>query len=153
MLDELRRADFVPRRLRRRLRARAGALARLRLQLQRDPTTSELAAELGATEADLARLCAPRRLPIAAGDDDAGAVALPDGSLPPVEDALLRREAMEQLRAALAPQQWRVLELQFLEGLTGREVARRLRVTPSRVSQIRADALLRLRAAFAPRTA
>jgi DNA-directed RNA polymerase specialized sigma subunit len=46
-----------------------------------------------------------------------------------------------------------VLELCFLDGLTGREAARRLRVTPSRVSQLRADALLRLRALFAPRPA
>lgn len=155
MLDELRRADFVPRGLRRRLRARAAAVSRLRLLLQREPTASELAAELGASEAELARLCAPRRLPIdVAGDGDgATAVALADGSLPPVEAALLRREAVERIRAVLAPQQWRVLELCFLEGLTGREAARQLRLTPSRISQIRADALLRLRAVFASRPA
>lgn len=155
MLDELRRADFAPRGLRRRLRLRAAALVRLRLQLQREPTASELAADLGASEADLARLCAPQRVRIDAtggGDDDGAgdrALALADGSLPPVEDALLRREAIDGIRRALPPQQWRVLELCFLEGLTGREAARRLRVSPSRVSQLRADALLRLRAAFA----
>ncbi|MFN9305498.1 MAG: sigma-70 family RNA polymerase sigma factor [Planctomycetota bacterium] len=156
MLDELRRADFAPRGLRRRLRLRAAALVRLRLQLQREPTASELAADLGASEADLARLCAPQRVPIdatgGAGDGDGAgnrALALADGSLPPVEDALLRREAIDGIRRALPPQQWRVLELCFLEGLTGREAARRLRVSPSRVSQLRADALLRLRAAFA----
>lgn len=156
MLDELRRADFVPRRLRRRLRARADALSRLRLLLQREPTGGELAAELGVSEDELARLRAPRRLPIdfaGDGDDGAAAVALADASLPSVEAGLLRREAVERIRAALAPQQWRVLELCFLEGLTGREAARQLRLTPSRVSRIRSDALLRLRAVFASRPA
>jgi RNA polymerase sigma factor for flagellar operon FliA len=157
MLDELRRADFVPRGLRRRLRRHAAALGRLRLELQREPTASELAAELGASEAELARLCAPQRVPIDAtggGDADGDrALALADASLPAVEDGLLRREALDGLRRALPPQQWRVLELCVLDGLTGREAARRLRVTPSRVSQLRADALLRLRALFAPRPA
>ena len=55
----------------------------------------------------------------------------------PVE-ALNRQDLLEKIKASLQPVEWQVLELHYLDGLSGKEVARRLRLSASRICQIAA---------------
>lgn len=149
MLDELRHLDFLPRLFRRRVRERDQARARLRMELEREPTGSELAAALGITEAALLRRCEPALLrPLRAVDDsgeDHVDQLADDGIEPPIE-AITRQEQIDLIRSSLDPVEWRVLELHYLEGLTGKQVARRLRLSASRICQIHGRVLDRLKA-------
>src|SRR5262245_3626932 len=113
MLDELRHLDFLPRLSRRRVRERDQVRARLRM---------ELAAALGITEAALLRRCEPALLrPVRTadegGEDHVDQLA-DDGIEPPIE-AITRQEQIDLIRSSLDPVEWQVLELHYLEGLTG----------------------------------
>ncbi len=150
MLDELRHMDFLPRLFRRRVRERNEVRARLRMELEREPTDSELASALGITEAALLRRCEPnvlRALP-AGGDDTAEDrfEQLADDAVESPIEAITRRELIEHIRSSLDPIEWQVLHLHYLEGLNGKQVARRLRLSASRICQIHGRVLDRLKA-------
>ena len=148
MLDELRHMDFLPRLFRRRVRERNEVRARLRMELEREPTDTELAAALGITEVALLRRCEPNVLRAAAnedGSDDHFDQLADDGVESPIE-AITRQELIERIRQSLAPVEWRVLQLHYLEGLNGKQVARRLRLSASRICQIHGRVLERLKA-------
>ena len=59
---------------------------------------------------------------------------------------------MDQVRKQLAPIEWKVLKLHYLDGLTGRQVAQRLHLSASRICQIHVAVLDRLKQQF-PATA
>jgi RNA polymerase sigma factor for flagellar operon FliA len=148
MLDELRHMDFLPRLFRRRVRERDQARARLSMELERVPTETELAAELGITEAALMRRCEPallRSLRNDAGDEDQFEQLADEGVESPLE-AITQKETLELIRSALEPVEWKVLQLHYLEGLTGKQVARKLRLSASRICQIHGRVLDRLKA-------
>lgn len=160
MLDELRHLDFLPRLFRRRLRERNEVKSRLCMELEREPTDSELAAALGITEQALLR----RHEPIVrgsgasggngAGGDGGDEVDLcdqlaDDGIESPIE-AIDRQEQLAMIRRSLDPIEWKVLQLHYLEGMTGKQVARRLRLSASRICQIHGRVLDRLKAQLAP---
>lgn len=146
VLDELRRLDHLPRRLRdeidrvRRVRdALAGALAR-------EPDEGEVAAALGIEAGELAALAALAQphLPL----EDA---ALPPGDPPAADEGIARRQLAARLAAAVAAlpeRQQLVISLRYVEELTNREIARILGVSEPRVCQIHGDAIARLRAAL-----
>ncbi|MCA8950445.1 MAG: hypothetical protein KDE27_13145 [Planctomycetes bacterium] len=103
MLDELRHMDFLPRLIRRRLRQHNEAAARLRMQLEREPTNEELAADLGITTAVLLRWqehTRPTRK--REGSDDGNFVdqLVDEGTESPLEP-IVRAELLEAVRAAL----------------------------------------------------
>ena len=154
MLDELRNMDWVPRLYRRRQRDRAQALERLRAALLREPSEHELAQELGCSLQALQRAHRGRvELQLVAphsrdGDDDAGQDALEhvaDAAHEPPIEAINRRELLAKIRQSLRPMEWRVLQLHYLEGMSGKEVARRLRLSASRICQIHGRVLDRLK--------
>jgi RNA polymerase sigma factor for flagellar operon FliA len=161
MLDELRNMDYLPRLYRQLLRDREHARAALRLRFDRDPNDAELAAELGVSEARLRRVTATiepfdaLRLRGAQGSDDAGeGVAgtidsLPDLDLESPIEALNRRDLLAKIESSLQPIEWKVLELHYFEGLSGKEVARRLRLSASRICQIHGRVLSRLKSRLA----
>ncbi|MEO6596529.1 MAG: sigma-70 family RNA polymerase sigma factor [Planctomycetota bacterium] len=153
MLDELRNMDFVPRLFRRRLRERSEALGRLRMDLEREPTESELAAALGITEAALMRRCEPSVWRMARGADGEtesdGVEHLADDAIESPIEAITRQELLDLVRNNLEPVEWKVLQLHYLEGLTGKQVARRLRLSASRICQIHGRVLDRLKSQFA----
>jgi RNA polymerase sigma factor (sigma-70 family) len=62
----------------------------------------------------------------------------------PIE-AINRQDLLEQIRRQLEPMEWKVLQLHYLEGLTGKQVARRLRLSASRICQIHGQVLDRLK--------
>lgn len=149
MLDELRHMDFLPRLFRRRVRERDAARARLRMQLEREPTNSELAAALGISDAALLRcpdssvLRSVHRHDVEADEEHEEQFA-DDAVVSPVELAT-RQELLDLVRRSLQPVEWKVLQLHYLEGLTGKQVARRLRLSASRICQIHGRVLDRLK--------
>lgn len=155
MLDELRHLDILPRAYRRRARAREEAAERLRTTLHREPSDAELAAELGVTErrfrlryATVVRHSADSLDSAVGGvDEEDGGVV--DGNACPM-DGVDRADLIESIRESLQPIEWKVLRLQYLDGLTGKEVARKLRLSPARVCQIHARVLARLKQRLEP---
>lgn len=149
MLDELRHMDFLPRLFRRRVRERDAARAKLRMQLEREPISSELAEELGVTEEALLR-CPDgkviRSVHWREGDtDEERCEQLEDDAVESPIEALDRQELLELVRRRLDPIEWKVLKLHYLDGLTGRQVAQRLQLSASRICQIHVQVLDRLK--------
>ncbi|MBC7894327.1 MAG: FliA/WhiG family RNA polymerase sigma factor [Cytophagaceae bacterium] len=158
MLDELRRQDHVPRSVRRRTRELNTATEALTRSLGRTPNQNQLADAMGVdlhalfrmqTESDHGRFIplerttegtpSGSRIPmehlIAATDDE-------------VDERLTLTQEIDKMRDALVdlPDQERnVLGLYYFEELKLSEIATILGVSESRVSQIRAKAISRLR--------
>lgn len=151
MLDELRHLDFLPRLFRRRLRQRNEAVARLRTALEREPSDAELAAELGISESALWRryeTVALRQVAPGDGDED-GMEQLADEALESPIEAITRQELLDLIRQSLEPVEWKVLQLHYLEGMTGKQVARRLRLSAARICQIHGRVVDRLKTELA----
>jgi RNA polymerase sigma factor FliA len=165
MLDELRRRDVAPRSVRRRQRAMERAADRLAVELDRSPSHPEIARVLAVDEQtlwrwkwDVKRSERPSMtVAVAGGSPGEGMEVVPtdrlDGmgqeGLEAVEDRLTREAEVRRLRrelGALPERERLVIELYDIGSLTLRQIAVRLGVTESRVSQIRTRALGRLRA-------
>ena len=162
MLDELRRQDHVPRSVRRRTRELNAASETLTRSLGKTPDQDQLASAMGIdlptlfrwqSEGDNGRFISLERT----------AEGTPNGSRIPMEhliastddeiDARLTlTQEVERLRDALLelPEQERnVLSLYYFEELKLAEIAVILGVSESRISQIRAKAITRLRSSLA----
>jgi RNA polymerase sigma factor for flagellar operon FliA len=143
MIDEMRRMDHLPRRLRADVERVETARAKLAQALGRDPDTHEVAEALSATPQDVAellQLLAPH-LPI---NDEVA--ASPDGAL---EEAMAKAELQKRLVREISalPERLRVLlALYYDEELTYREIAKILGVSEPRVCQLHAEAVKKLRA-------
>lgn len=147
MLDELRRMDHLPRRLRSRTDDLQKAKKKLGATLGREATVEEVAEELNMDldEASGVEALLEPHVPL----DKALPYLANDESL---EDPLLRAEAVKQLAVAIEtlPERPRlVLSLVYIEGLTYREVGKMLDISEPRVCQIHGEALKKLRAAMA----
>lgn len=160
MLDELRRHDHMSRGARKKARAISAAREALTRQLGRDPKAGEVAKQLnlspstlrewemevdGAGEISLDN--APRSLRDEGQLTTAGAI--PDERTPAIDDRIGHEERVSLLAIAircLRPQERVVLSLYFYEELTLQEIANVLGLSASRISQIRAEALAKLRA-------
>jgi RNA polymerase sigma factor for flagellar operon FliA len=151
VLDSVRNDDWTPRRVRRQARAVELALQRLTTRLHREPTDAELAAEVGIDGEELLEV---RRhvqrghvefLDRPATADGATlAEQLTDPTRLEPHEVMESSELRGYLRAALAhlPERLRfVVTGYYLEGRQLDELARVMGVTPSRVSQLRADAI------------
>ncbi|OIQ81323.1 RNA polymerase sigma factor FliA [mine drainage metagenome] len=152
LLDDLRSNDWVSRSVRARARARDGAVEQLSAVLGRVPTSAEIAAHLGVevSEVDAGESDVHRAVVLSLQgfqDSDVIEAALPNTGETP-EEVLLRRERVGYLRAAIAalPERLRlVVEKYFLDGQPMADIAAELGVGESRVSQLRAEALVLLR--------
>ncbi|MGQ0765825.1 MAG: sigma-70 family RNA polymerase sigma factor [Gemmatimonadota bacterium] len=161
MLDELRRQDHVPRSVRRRTRELNAATESLTRQLGRNPDQDQLARAMNIDLGTLFRWQyegdASRFIPL-----ERPAEATPAGSRIPIEhliastgdevdERLATAQEISRLRDALLdlPEQERsVLSLYYFEELKLSEIAAMTGVSESRVSQIRARAISRLRTAL-----
>jgi RNA polymerase sigma factor FliA len=159
MLDELRRHDHMSRGARRKARAISAAREALTRQLGREPRAAEVAAELNLNPATLRAWemevdaagevsldVAPRSLREEGALSAAGAI--PDERTPAIDERIGREERVALLAIAircLRPQERTVLSLYFYEELTLQEIAHVLGLSASRISQIRAEALAKLR--------
>lgn len=147
MLDELRRMDHLPRRLRDDADRVERGRAALAQRLGRDPGMDELAAELDVPAEDVAELL--QLVQPAVPVDDA---LLPAADLAPADAALERGERQRALAKAIAelPERLQILlALYYDEGLTYREIAKLMTVSEPRVCQLHSDAVKRLRVACA----
>jgi RNA polymerase sigma factor FliA len=145
MLDELRRLDHLPRRL----RTQAAGVAERRRQLEaalgREPLSDELAKDCGLTVEELAEmetLAEPHVSLEWVAESTTGTTA---------EDAASRAETQGALAAAIAalPERLRILlGLIYSEDMSYAEVGQLLEVSKPRVCQLHGDAIARLRAAL-----
>lgn len=155
VLDELRRVDWASRSVRRRARDLDETRASLTQALGRPPVTDEVASALGLTPEEVAAnaddLARAQVLSIDAGDDHTSyAESLVSPSLSP-EQAYEHQERLTYLTEAVAelPERLRtVVEGYFLAERPMAEIAEELGVTESRVSQLRAEAMVLLRDAL-----
>ncbi len=158
IFDELRRLDWVPRSVRRRIREAERAIDQLFARLRRQPTEEEIAAEIGIGVDAYQRLLGEGitlvSIDAPSGTDGGGASpldTLADQSSPsPLLSvaASERRAILARMIDVLPPRERQVLALYYFEELTMREVGEALGVTESRVSQLHSSAVLRLRAAL-----
>jgi len=154
MLDALRGLDWVPRSLRKLQRDVDGAMARLRHTLGREPEAQEIAAALGVSTDDYeAKLDDLRLADLAAvqaagtGEESAGLLEVAVDDEGPYRQ-LERRELRSRLVRALAElpdRERQILALSYEEELTLAEIGQVIGVGESRVSQLRTQAVSRLR--------
>ncbi|MBB1125778.1 RNA polymerase sigma factor FliA [Thiospirillum jenense] len=154
MIDELRRADWAPRSVHRNSRRVAAAIATIEGREGRAARDSEIAAVLEVSLSDYhAMLQDSAGTHLLGIDDFFGEEGDPDRRLPIGLNTPGDEVESDQFRTALAdaiadlPEKERlVLALYYNEELNLREIGAVLEVTESRVSQIRSQAILRLRA-------
>lgn len=149
MLDELRRLDHLPRRLRDQTDTITKGRRKLGQQLGREPSLDELATELKMDAVELAELDALTHPMV---DLD---LELP-GHARAADEELDRTMLMGRLTEAISTLNERlqtIMSLIYVEGLTYKEVAGILQVSEPRVCQLHRDAVLKLRAIMAPEAA
>jgi len=147
MLDELRRLDHLPRRLRTQLDEVERARAHLVRTLGREPGQDEVASALGVGLDELEALAGLAQ-PLLEILPNLSAASLP------AEDAIARAELQQTLAAAIAglPERLQlVLSLHYQESLTYREIAKVLDVSEPRVCQLHSEAVGLLRKALTER--
>ena len=155
ILDSLRGLDWAPRQKRRKSKQIEAAISSAEQRLKRSPTEDEVAQELGVTLDEYhGWLVEIRGLNVAsleyAGSDQGKDLLhyLPDTgeNLPSV---LLERAELERLLASSIDRipeiERTVLSLYFHEELTLREIAEVVKLHESRISQLKSQAILRLR--------
>jgi RNA polymerase sigma factor for flagellar operon FliA len=155
ILDSLRGLDWAPRQKRRKSKQIEAAVSTAEQRLKRSPTEEEIAQELGITLDEYHEwLVEIRGLNVAsleyAGSDQGKDLLhyLPDtgDNLPSV---LLERAELQRLLASSIDRipeiERTVLSLYFHEELTLREIAEVVNLHESRISQLKSQAILRLR--------
>ena len=160
VVDAVRACDFAPRALRSSARDLAAVRSTLERELGRTPTSAEVADRMGLSLSDLVGLegrlhrSTVLRLDAPTGEDAHGTTlgsVVVDPGVDPLEE-LERRERDSYVVDALhsLPDRLRaVLVGGFLEGRSSAELADRLGVTESRVSQMRTEALTLVREGLA----
>ena len=160
IIDELRSIDWVPRSVRTKAREVERAYSKLEGELHRTPEESEVAAEMGISQDDLATtlsqisyvgIVALDEVVGGGGDDGGGSTTVGDMIAGTVGDpvAAFEVEEMKQILAdainRMPDRERLVLTLYYYEGLTLAEIGEVLGVTESRVCQIHTKAILQLR--------
>ena len=158
MIDALRR-DAWPRGVRRQRRELEAAREELRRELGAEPSLADLAARVGSDEARLGRTIVrintiESTSPLSAGDNrrrlDAAGGARAVGAAAP-DRAYEEREVRDRVRAAIAslpPRERKVVALYYYAEATMKQIGAEIGVNESRVSQLHARAVQRLRKAL-----
>jgi RNA polymerase sigma factor FliA len=160
MLDALRGLDWVPRSVRKMQRQSEEITARLRQSFGREPESEEIAAAMGMSIDDYTHLLDEiRTIEVAVArpsQSDGEPTSLIDlvidtgsGQQVQLERAELRQQLALALRQ-LPERERQVLSLSYVQELTLAEIGKVLGVGESRVSQIRTQAILRLRSLLRP---
>jgi RNA polymerase sigma factor for flagellar operon FliA len=158
MLDMLRDMDWASRSVRKQRRDLDAAIERLRLELGREPEGGEVAEVLGVSEGQYDRMLDQLRSAELASIRQAGTTEDGQSLIEVVVDAadgphqlLERRELRAILAAAIRdlPERERhIIALYFEEELTLAEIGKVIGVGESRVSQLRTQAIARLRSSM-----
>ena len=155
IIDSLRKLDWVPRTLRQKNKQLDRVYAELEIRLGREPSDEEIAECLGIEGKEADKMMQKASVVSLVSLDDYldqnhempfyGA-GKSDAETP--EDAYERQEMQEMLAVAierLSEKEQRVITLYYFEELTLKEISRIMGVSESRVSQIHAKAVTRLR--------
>ena len=160
MIDALRREAW-PRGVRRQRRELEAARETLRRELGQEPSLADLAAKVGSDEKRLGRTILristiESTSPLSSGDnlDERSLPAVLVPSEPEAPDtAYERTEVKERIRQAMATlpeREQRLVNLYYFGDVTMKQIGEELGVNESRVSQLHARAMQRLRAALDP---
>lgn len=155
MLDWLRNLDWAPRSVRKLRRDVDAAIAQLRHELKHEPSSAEIAGALHVSEPAYDQILDQIKAaeiamvrPIEAGGDS----SILDVAIDPDEGPHVRleraemREHLARAVAELPERERQILSLYYQEELTLAEVGAVIGVGESRVSQLRTQAIARLRA-------
>ncbi|MCE5236810.1 MAG: FliA/WhiG family RNA polymerase sigma factor [Clostridiaceae bacterium] len=158
IIDHMRRQDWAPSSLRRKIQAVGNAYASLEKELLREPTDGEVADFLGMEEKELQKILDKTHTfnvlhfeEMVAGEMSVAAV-VPDTSETPeerLESKELKRVLGEMIEA-LPEKERLVITLYYYEEMTLKEIARVLGVSESRASQIHSKAMLKFRMKLQP---
>ena len=155
MIDALRR-DAWPRGVRRQRRQLEAAREQLRRELGAEPSLADLAARMGSDEARLGRTIVrittiESTSPLSAGENVDGstlpAALVPSEPTAP-DRAFEEKEVRDRIRAAIAslpPRERRVVALYYYGEATMKQIGAEIGVNESRVSQLHARAIQRLK--------
>ena len=158
MIDALRR-DAWPRGVRRQRRELEAAREELRRELGAEPSLADLAARVGSDEVKLSRTIVrintiESTSPLSAGDNVDGAnlptVLVPSEPISP-DRAYEELEVRDRVRAAIAslpPRERKVIGLYYYAEATMKQIGAEIGVNESRVSQLHARAIQRLKKAL-----
>jgi RNA polymerase sigma factor for flagellar operon FliA len=160
MIDALRR-DAWPRGVRRMRRELEAAREDLRRELGCEPSLADLAARVGSDEARLNRTIvrintieSTSPLAVAETADEGMLPAVLVPAEPPSPERLYEQtEVRDRVRAAMAtlpPRERRIIGLYYFGEVTMRQIGAEIGVNESRVSQLHARAMQRLRRALTP---
>lgn len=158
MIDALRK-DAWPRGVRRQRRELEAAREQLRKELGAEPSLADLAARLGSDEARLGRTIVrintiESTSPLSAGEnvDESTLPAALVPSEPTAPDkAFEQQEVRDRIRAAIAtlpPRERKVIGLYYYAEATMKQIGAEIGVNESRVSQLHARAIQRLKKAL-----
>jgi RNA polymerase sigma factor for flagellar operon FliA len=158
MIDALRR-DAWPRGVRRQRRELEAAREELRRELGAEPSLADLAARIGSDETRLGRTIVrintiESTSPLSAGENVDGATlpaALVPSEPPSPDRAYEEIEVRDRVRAAIAslpPRERKVIGLYYYGDATMKQIGAEIGVNESRVSQLHARAVQRLRKAL-----
>jgi RNA polymerase sigma factor FliA len=157
MLDEIRKGDWAPRSLHRKVRAITKAVAGIEARFARDARDAEVAKEVGMSldeyygilqDASGYRVFSFEDLP-------AGEESMSEGLTEKIPEPLVQVEndlfkaALAEAITGLPEREQLVMSLYYKEELNLRETGEVLGVSESRVCQIRSQALIRLKARMA----
>lgn len=155
MVDSLRGMDWAPRSLRRMRREIDAVISKLRHETNREPTELEIAGALSVSEPEYRKmldqiravdLAALRQLDSGPDDHPLLDVAFDGSDGPHVQfERLELREHLARAIAVLPPRERRILALYYEHELTLAEIGAVIGVGESRVSQLRTQAIARLR--------
>ncbi|MGC1955699.1 MAG: RNA polymerase sigma factor FliA [Gammaproteobacteria bacterium] len=154
MLDEIRRSDWAPRSLHRKVRQVSEAIRAIEAVAGRDARDEEIADRLGVSldayhqllqDAAGQKVFSFEEL---TGGDEAAADGLCGHTCGPADDLVMEefKEALATVIATLPERERLVMSLYYDEELNLREIGLVLSVSESRVCQIHGQALLRLKA-------
>lgn len=158
MIDALRR-DAWPRGVRRQRRELDAAREQLRRELGHEPSLADLAAKVGSDEKRLSRTIVrintiESTSPLASGDrlNEASLPAVLMPAEPDTPDTIYEKtEIRERVRAAIQSLPWRerkLIGLYYYGEVTMKQIGAEIGVNESRVSQLHARAIRRLREAL-----
>ncbi len=151
VLDELRRGDILPRRVRQLARKIAAVLSKLERDAGHPPSDEQVASELGMSIESYREDTWALRNHHVAPLDSQEATLVDTGRRQAPDDAADHNHTLARVRDSLStlePRDVRVLGMHFLEEMSFTEIAGVLGVTPSRVCQLLWRAIDRLRGAL-----
>ena len=159
ILDELRAQDWVPRSIRDKSKALDRTLVRMEAEMGRSPTDREIADRMGLSMEEFFNLVNQVRPVSLLSIDDSTAFSSVDKRSIfnllencKINNPLIRlsaksvQEIVTKAIESLPERQRVVLSLYYYEDMNLKEIGQTLRVTESRISQLHAQAIVRLRA-------